>query len=448
MRAASRGTRRRRSGNPVHATESTSIHRALTAHTSTAASRTINFFMATASPEKKHLVRSPPRRRRTLSAQRRGRDGSEVTPYYYYVDPRAQLRAQLRAATTCTGRAPHSRPSWTAATSSLGRPRARAQRGVTRTTEEKALAERLERLYTTFPPTEATMRRLSLHQQRTQGKGRADEYSVTTAYAIAMSVLLTRPPPRRAARAERPRSCPSTPDRAGSPRMCSDRRAPPPRGTRFAFSSASISSSVSRTSACLNSRRRMYAHSSPALRTRTHRRRARACRSAPPEYVERHVFSVSCARCARDSNSIHDRYMRTTAGTARGRRGSAPSSSTRGTARVAEAHVSARSPRASIRSPCRRHTRRPAQTAGRQRRRLYDVRRWDDVAFHGQGLECLDGKASTTARARGAWRVVWRTASVRGRSCPCAPRRGACAPCRRTPRGDVRRATRRTPSTT
>ena len=52
------------------------------------------------------------------------------------------------------------------------------------------LMERLARLYARFPPTECTLRRLSLQQQAAQGRGDAHEYSTTLAYATATEHVL------------------------------------------------------------------------------------------------------------------------------------------------------------------------------------------------------------------------------------------------------------------
>lgn len=52
------------------------------------------------------------------------------------------------------------------------------------------LMERLARLYERFPPTERTLRRLSLQQQAAQGRGDAHEYSITLAYATATEHVL------------------------------------------------------------------------------------------------------------------------------------------------------------------------------------------------------------------------------------------------------------------
>jgi len=62
-----------------------------------------------------------------------------------------------------------------------------------------ALAERVERLLTTFAPTERTLRRLSLQQQALQGAGNSLEYSVALVYVVSMqcAASATRRPRRR-----------------------------------------------------------------------------------------------------------------------------------------------------------------------------------------------------------------------------------------------------------
>lgn len=48
------------------------------------------------------------------------------------------------------------------------------------------LMDRLVRLYTRFPPTELTMRRLSVLHQSVEGWGTPDEYCVATVYSAAI----------------------------------------------------------------------------------------------------------------------------------------------------------------------------------------------------------------------------------------------------------------------
>lgn len=88
-----------------------------------------------------------------------------------------------------------------------------------------ALAERMERLLTTFLPTEATLRRLSLFQQ--EALGGAQEYAITLMFALAMEqaplLLQQRQIRRRHSWPSngrpsngRPKSMPSSPETAAS----------------------------------------------------------------------------------------------------------------------------------------------------------------------------------------------------------------------------------------
>lgn len=55
-----------------------------------------------------------------------------------------------------------------------------------------AVAERLVRLYTRFPPYERQLQRLSLLQQRLEGRGGKEEFAVTTVYMLCSLALMER----------------------------------------------------------------------------------------------------------------------------------------------------------------------------------------------------------------------------------------------------------------
>lgn len=52
-----------------------------------------------------------------------------------------------------------------------------------------ALADRLARLYATFPPDETLLARLSLLQQAHAGEGSVEDFCASTAYALAMDAV-------------------------------------------------------------------------------------------------------------------------------------------------------------------------------------------------------------------------------------------------------------------
>ena len=66
------------------------------------------------------------------------------------------------------------------------------------------LSSRLERLFQTFPPTEATLRRLSVMQQAVAGTGGEDEFCVVMVFAIAMLCV----PAKQTQKKKRARSLP------------------------------------------------------------------------------------------------------------------------------------------------------------------------------------------------------------------------------------------------
>ena len=67
------------------------------------------------------------------------------------------------------------------------------------------LSSRLERLFKTFPPTESTLRRLSMMQQVVSGTGGEDEFCVVMVFAIAMICV----PTKKTQKPKRVRSLPS-----------------------------------------------------------------------------------------------------------------------------------------------------------------------------------------------------------------------------------------------
>tara|TARA_B100001989_G_scaffold253128_1_gene238249 strand:+ start:2191 stop:2580 length:390 start_codon:yes stop_codon:yes gene_type:complete len=52
------------------------------------------------------------------------------------------------------------------------------------------LVERMEKILYSFPPDENIMRRLSHMQQKVEGKGNSEEYSVMCMYMISMHILM------------------------------------------------------------------------------------------------------------------------------------------------------------------------------------------------------------------------------------------------------------------